>query len=91
VRGYKGTPDLAAKGFITLQIGIHGIPVNLPDALYEQLNAGALESYNRYNLDNRDAYYYRRVYLAPLISASPSLVRGAGSAHARPSAPPPSR
>jgi cephalosporin-C deacetylase-like acetyl esterase len=66
VRGYKGTPDLAAKGFITLQIGIHGIPVNLPDELYEQLNAGALESYNRYNLDNRDAYYYRRVYLGAL-------------------------
>jgi cephalosporin-C deacetylase-like acetyl esterase len=63
VRGYKGAVALAAQGVITLQIGIHGIPVNLPDELYEQLNHGALESYNRYNLDNRDTYYYRRVYL----------------------------
>ncbi|GGY00608.1 prolyl oligopeptidase family serine peptidase [Massilia dura] len=66
VRGYKGSADLAAKGVITLQIGIHGIPVNLPDELYEQLRFGALESYNRYNLDNRETYYYRRVYLGAL-------------------------
>ncbi|MET0266790.1 MAG: acetylxylan esterase [Duganella sp.] len=66
VRGYKGTPDFAAKGFITLQIGIHGIPVDLPEELYAQLNIGALESYNRFQLDNRDAYYYRRVYLGVL-------------------------
>lgn len=66
VRGYKGTPALAAKGFITLQMGIHGIPVDLPDEVYEQLNFGALESYNRYNLDNPATYYYRRVYLGTL-------------------------
>lgn len=66
VRGYKGTPELAAKGFITLQIGIHGIPVDLPAELYEQLNFGALESYNRFNLDDPVAYYYRRVYLGTL-------------------------
>lgn len=66
VRGYKGLPELAAKGFITLQIGIHGIPVDLPDEVYEELRYGALESYNRFNLDNRDAYYYRRVYLGAL-------------------------
>lgn len=66
VRSYKGTPEMAAKGYITLQVGIHGIPVNLPDELYEQLNLGALESYNRYNLDNPNAYYYRRVYLGAL-------------------------
>lgn len=66
VRGYQGTPELAAKGYITLQIGIHGIPVDLPDELYEQLRYGALESYNRFNLDNREAYFYRRVYLGVL-------------------------
>jgi cephalosporin-C deacetylase-like acetyl esterase len=66
VRGYKGTPSLAAKGFITLQIGVHGIPVDLPDELYEQLNYGALDAYNRYNLDDPAAYYYRRVYLGTL-------------------------
>ncbi|RZA27813.1 MAG: acetylxylan esterase, partial [Lysobacteraceae bacterium] len=66
VRGYKGTPELAAKGFITLQIGIHGIPVDLPAELYEQLNYGALDGYNRFNLDDPVAYYYRRVYLGTL-------------------------
>ena len=66
VRGYKGTPELAAKGFITLQIGIHGIPVDLPAELYEQLNFGALAGYNRFNLDDPQAYYYRRVYLGTL-------------------------
>ena len=66
VRGYKGTPELAAKGFITLQIGIHGIPVDLPAELYEQLNYGALDAYNRFNLDDPRSYYYRRVYLGTL-------------------------
>lgn len=66
VRGYKGTPELAAKGFITLQIGIHGIPVDLPAELYEQLNFGALDGYSRFNLDDPQAYYYRRVYLGTL-------------------------
>jgi cephalosporin-C deacetylase-like acetyl esterase len=63
VRPYAGMKDLAARGAITLQIGIHGIPVNLPPEVYEQLAAGALNGYNTFNLDNRDAYYYRRVYL----------------------------
>lgn len=66
VRGYKGTPELAAKGFITLQIGIHGIPVDLPAEVYEQLNFGALAGYNRFNLDDPRSYYYRRVYLGTL-------------------------
>jgi cephalosporin-C deacetylase-like acetyl esterase len=54
---------LAARGFITLGIGIHGLPVNLPKEVYEDLDAGALRDYRNLNLDNRDAYYYRRVYL----------------------------
>lgn len=63
VRPYGGSRDLAERGFITLEIGIHGIPVNLAPELYDQLRVGALVGYNTYNLDNRDAYYYRRVYL----------------------------
>ncbi|MFA6962326.1 MAG: acetylxylan esterase [Opitutaceae bacterium] len=63
VRPYSGMKDLAARGVITFQIGIHGIPVNLPQELYDQLGTGALNGYNSFNLDNRDTYYYRRVYL----------------------------
>lgn len=66
VRPYRGIVDLAERGFITLQIGIHGIPVNLPQELYDQLGAAALNGYNVYNLDSRERYYYRRVYLGCL-------------------------
>lgn len=63
LRPYHGRKDLAARGVITLQIGIHGIPLNLPEEVYHQLYGGALIGYNTLNLDNRDTYYYRRVYL----------------------------
>lgn len=66
VRPYKGLIALAEKGLITLQIGIHGIPVNLPPAVYDNLGRGALADYNRFNLDDRARYYYRRVYLGCL-------------------------
>lgn len=54
---------LAEKGIITFQIGIHGLPVTLDQTIYESLSAGALAGYPTLNLDNRDRYYYRRVYL----------------------------
>lgn len=63
VRPYTGQVALAERGLVTLEIGIHGIPVNLPLETYDQLRAGALNRYMLYNLDNRDEYYYRRVYL----------------------------
>jgi cephalosporin-C deacetylase len=64
VRGYSGNREFAARGALTLDIGIHGIPVNLPAEVYEQLRIGALDGYNVYNLDDRQSYYYRRVYLS---------------------------
>ena len=66
VRGYSGLRGLAEKGVITLQVGIHGIPVNLPPEVYQDLARGALDNYNRFQLDNRYSYYYRRVYLGCL-------------------------
>lgn len=64
VRPYKGTADDYAKaGIITLQMGIHGIPVNLPDYVYNDLKHTALGNYSNYNLDNKESYYYRRVYV----------------------------
>jgi cephalosporin-C deacetylase-like acetyl esterase len=55
--------DMAARGIITLQVGIHGIPVTMDQSVYDSLGAGALAGYNTFGLDNRDRYYYRRVYL----------------------------
>lgn len=63
VRGYRGLVGLAERGVITLQVGIHGIPVNLPAEVYTQLSRGALADYTRSSMDDRTRYYYRRVYL----------------------------
>jgi cephalosporin-C deacetylase len=66
VRAYKGDVKLAEKGVITFEIGIHGIPVTLDSMVYENLKFGALAGYNSFNLDNRNNYYYKRVYLGCL-------------------------
>lgn len=63
VRPYTGQVALAETGMITLEIGIHGFPVNLPLEIYDQLRVGALNRYMLYNLNDRDEYYYRRVFL----------------------------
>ena len=66
VYNFPGDKDLAARGAIVLEIGIHGIPMNLPREVYDQLLAGALNGYWFYNLDDRERYYYRRVTLSCL-------------------------
>ena len=64
VRPYSGDKELAARGAITLEIGVHGIPVNLPQEVYDVLAAGALNGYWFYNLDDRETFYYHRIYLS---------------------------
>lgn len=66
VRPYRGSLVLAEKGIITLQIGIHGIPVTLDQVLYDNLAAGALKRYMFDGLDDKNDYYYRRVILGCL-------------------------
>lgn len=63
VRPYNGDVATAEKGFITFEIGIHGVPVNMDISVYNNLGAGALSGYWNYNLDDKDRYYYKRVYL----------------------------
>jgi len=63
VRSYAGDPDLAARGAIVLEIGVHGIPVNLTKEIYDAMYSGALHSYWVNQLDNRETYYYHRIYL----------------------------
>lgn len=63
VKPHPGDVDFfPAHGVITLEMGINGIPVNLPQQVYDDLRANALRDYNTIHLDDRDAYYYRRVY-----------------------------
>ncbi|MEN8227007.1 MAG: acetylxylan esterase [Bacteroidota bacterium] len=63
IRPYYGNIDLAEEGIITFQIGIHGIPVTMERSVYDDLRYGALSGYPTMNLDDKDKYYYKRVYL----------------------------
>lgn len=63
IRPYYGDVATAEKGIITFDIGIHGIPVTLEPDVYANLAAGGLNGYPNVNLDDRDRYYYKRVYL----------------------------
>ncbi|SHF32392.1 Cephalosporin-C deacetylase [Mariniphaga anaerophila] len=63
IRPYFGDTWNAEKGVITFQIGIHGIPVNLDKGVYDDLRWGALDGYWVTNMDDKDNYYFKRVYL----------------------------
>jgi len=63
IRPYNGLIDQAEQGFVTLQVGIHGISVTNDVSLYNDLSTGALKGYPMVNLDNKDTYYYKRVYI----------------------------
>jgi len=63
IRAYYGDVEDAEKGYIVFEIGIHGIPVNLTGDIYTNLYQGALKNYHTFNLENRDKFYYKRVYL----------------------------
>lgn len=60
---YGASTHWASQGFITLAIGIHGVPVNLDQQVYSDLTGGPLNGYWKANSDNKDNYYYKRVYL----------------------------
>jgi cephalosporin-C deacetylase len=48
---------------ITLEIGIHGIPVTLSPSVYLDLRLSALQNYQEFNKNDKDKFYYKRVYL----------------------------
>jgi cephalosporin-C deacetylase-like acetyl esterase len=62
-RPYAGDVRTAEKGIITFQIGIHGVPVTMDPSVYNDMMASNLSAYWNFNLDDRDRYYYKRVYL----------------------------
>ena len=63
VRAYGGDIANADKGVITFQIGIHGIPVTMDASVYADLGSGVLNGYQNYNLDDKNRFIYKRVYL----------------------------
>ncbi|MDP4184822.1 MAG: acetylxylan esterase [Bacteroidota bacterium] len=68
IRPYYGDVATAAKGVITFSIGIHGIPVNLAPEIYSALDNGALNGYSGFNLDDKNEYYFKRVFLGCIRS-----------------------
>ncbi|HUX94903.1 MAG TPA: acetylxylan esterase [Bacteroidales bacterium] len=62
IRPYSGDLRIASEGIITLEIGIHGIPVNLDQQVYNNLMAGALSSYWTIRKNDRNSHYYKRVF-----------------------------
>jgi cephalosporin-C deacetylase-like acetyl esterase len=63
VRPYGGDVWTASQGAITLEIGIHGVPVTMEQTVYDNLNNGALKGYWEFGMDNRDKSYYKHVIL----------------------------
>jgi cephalosporin-C deacetylase-like acetyl esterase len=63
VRPYNGDAATADLGLITFEIGIHGISVTLDPSVYLDLGKTTLDGYPLFNLDDKDKYYYKRVYL----------------------------
>ena len=63
VRPYGGDIYTASKGAVTLEIGIHGIPVTKQQSVYDDLGQGALNGYWEFGMDNRDKSYYKHVVL----------------------------
>ena len=63
VRGFSGPNPLAYEGMIVFEIGIHGIPVDQSPEIYSALQSGSLAGYAAMGLDNRDTFYYKKVYV----------------------------
>lgn len=64
VYGVSGIWKESYDNAIVLAVDIHGIPLDLDNSFYNNLGAGALDTYQGFNLDNKELYYYRRVYLS---------------------------
>jgi cephalosporin-C deacetylase-like acetyl esterase len=61
IRPYRGANF--GSDVISLEIGIHGVPVTLPQEVYNNLISGSLRNYWSINKNDRDAHYYKRVFL----------------------------
>lgn len=66
VRPYTGDTYTAPGKVITLEVGVHGIPVTMQQSVYDALADGALNNYCTFGRDNRDAFYYNRVIVGAL-------------------------
>ena len=66
VRPYTGDTYTDPGHVITLEVGVHGIPVTMEQGVYDALANGALSNYWTFRRDDRDAIYYNRVIIGAL-------------------------
>ncbi|MBN1465563.1 acetylxylan esterase [candidate division KSB1 bacterium] len=62
-RPYRGDTGNADRGIITLEVGIHGVPLDMEPSVYSDMMSSSIDGYWFYNLDDKERYYYKRVYL----------------------------
>lgn len=55
--------SMAEEGFIAMAVGVHGIPYNLDNSVYDALGRGILAAYFQTGMHSRDSYYYRNVII----------------------------
>ena len=60
-RPYSGDVYTASQGAITLEIGIHGMPVTMPLSVYQSIREASLDGYWETVLDDPDKNFYKRV------------------------------
>lgn len=68
VRPYPGDVWTASQGAVTLEIGIHGVPVTMSQTVYDNLASGALNGYWDCNIGERARNYYKRVIVGAVRS-----------------------
>ena len=54
----------AAEGWLALNISAHDLPLEEPQAFYDQQNNGALKNYTAIGNDDREKSYFLRMFLA---------------------------
>lgn len=66
IRPYAGDVYTAEQGAITLEVGIHGIPVTMEQSFYDNLMNGALNGYWTFCRNDLRNFYYHRVIIGAL-------------------------
>lgn len=66
-RGIQGI--LTQHGCVVLEMGVNGIPVNREDDFYRDLKANGLSEYWTIYNDDRDKYYYKKIYAGTVKAA----------------------
>lgn len=66
-RGIQG--ELTKHGCVVLEMGVNGIPVNREDDFYRDLKANGLSEYWTIYNEDRDKYYYKKIYAGTVKAA----------------------